>query len=181
MTATLGWLPRPRGPGPVEALSVEVAGSRTDWSHARRLLLEYLECASAAIGIDVAHIAPRIWQEVEAPAARYRSPDSLLLVARQSDEPVGIAGLHVSGRSAEVVRMYVRPPHRRRGVAVALLDGLREEAWRRGVRRLYLGTDPVGMAPAVRLYERYGFQLVGTEPIDGFEFVRMELLLAGTP
>jgi len=180
MTATLRWLPGPGHgpvPGPAVAITVRAARSRTDWSHARRLLLEYVECAAVSLGFDVAEVAPRVWQEAEVPSARYHHPNSVLLLARHGDEPVGIGGLHVHGDAAEVVRMYVRPPYRRRGIAGALLDGLHEEALRRGVRRLYLGTDPVAMAAAVRLYQRFGFRAGGTQWSDGIEFLRMELVL----
>jgi GNAT superfamily N-acetyltransferase len=115
--------------------------------------------------------------EVEDPSGRYRSPGSLLLVARGEGEPVGIAGLHLHGESAEVVRMYVRPQYRGRGVAVALLDRLRHEALRRGTRRLRLETDPVSMAAAARLYQRYGFRIVGAHMNEHVEFLDMELVL----
>ena len=176
MTATLRWLPGP-GPGCVPAIAIEAPRSRAHWSQARRLLLEYVEGAAAALRVDIREIKPRYWLEAETPATHYRGHDNLLLLAHHADEAVGVAGLQVHGDTAEVVRMYVRPTYRRRGIAVALLDGLRDEALRRGVRRLSLNTDPVGMAPAFRLYQRYGFRAVGPHRIDGVELLTMELVL----
>ncbi len=159
------------------AITIETARSQEHWSDARHLMLEYLECATAGFGIGIADVSPHVWLEVGDPSARYGSPGSLLLVARGEGEPVGIAGLHLHGDTAEVVRMYVRPQYRGRGVAIALLDRLRDEALRRGTRRLRLTTDPVSMAAAARLYRRYGFRIVGAHMNQHVEFLDMELML----
>jgi len=64
---------------------------------------------------------------------------------------------HVLG----IVGLAVAPGDRRRGVASALLDAAEQHARARGARKLslrVLGTNE----PAMRLYERQGFQREGT-------------------
>ena len=55
--------------------------------------------------------------------------------------------------------LFVDPPSRRSGVALALLDAVRAAAERRGVLRLSVQTENDN-DPALRLYERYGFERV---------------------
>ncbi len=59
----------------------------------------------------------------------------------------------VRTRRAYVVNMYVRPSHRGRGVAQALLDALLAEARVRDLRALHLYATDAGRP----LYERAGF------------------------
>ncbi len=54
--------------------------------------------------------------------------------------------------SPNVCAVYTEPPHRRRGLARALLGRIRADAAERGVERLYLVTDHTGF------YERCGWR-----------------------
>ncbi len=70
---------------------------------------------------------------------------------------LGIAALRAfDARTLEIKRMYVRPPARRRGVAVALLRALEDEARRLGAQRIVLETG-IAQPEAMALYERCGY------------------------
>ena len=65
--------------------------------------------------------------------------------------------------------VFVEPRWRRTGVARALLDAVRAAAQQRRVLRLTLQTEDDN-APALRLYERYGFS-----PITGLRHLMLSL------
>lgn len=69
----------------------------------------------------------------------------------------------VSGTTAVVKRLYVRPAYRGRGIGRALVTKLAETAAERGYATLQLTTSP-GMEEAQELYADLGF-----EEIDPFE------------
>ena len=64
-----------------------------------------------------------------------------------------------TGRCAYIMNMYVRPAHRRRGIATAMLDLLVADARRRGMGRIALEATDMGRP----LYEKYGFIRAGGE------------------
>jgi ribosomal protein S18 acetylase RimI-like enzyme len=68
-----------------------------------------------------------------------------------------------SKRQGLVGDVYVQPECRGQGVALALLQAAIAEARRQGLRRLWLYVVPTN-TPAIRLYERLGFQLVARPP-----------------
>jgi GNAT superfamily N-acetyltransferase len=59
-----------------------------------------------------------------------------------------------------VYQVWVAPEHRGRGIAQALLERLIGWARERGAARMELGVT-AGDSPAVRLYERLGFEANG--------------------
>ena len=73
----------------------------------------------------------------------------------------GYAGLSVvPGGEAWVQNIAVRPECQRGGVGRTLLEALLDEATRRGARSVLLEVA-VDNEPARRLYEKYGFGVVG--------------------
>lgn len=56
--------------------------------------------------------------------------------------------------------MALLEEHRGKGIGTALLDHLFHEAKQRGIKRLSLSVDP-GNLPAVKLYQRFGFEEAG--------------------
>jgi mycothiol synthase len=89
---------------------------------------------------------------------------SLWFLAEDGD---GIAGAcicrpHESGEpdAGYVAQLCVRPPWRRRGLALALLLHSFREFRRRGRTRVTLGVDAENTTGAVRLYERAGMHVV---------------------
>ena len=71
-----------------------------------------------------------------------------------------------TGRKAYIMNMYVRPEHRRRGIATGLLDRLVDDARQKGVTAISLEATEMGRP----LYEKYGFVTMLHEmelPMDG--------------
>jgi GNAT superfamily N-acetyltransferase len=167
--------------GPSLLFTVAPARSRRDWTDVGRLIHEYMRWVIPAIGWrSPDEVAERIAPELGDPGGYYTGRGSAVFVARHDREAVGMGGLHFHVELAEVVRMYVRPAARHNGVGSALLDVLIAEAVRCGIPRLYLETDPVTMADAVRLYRAYGFVAFGTHPHGPAEFLDMEMVLVAT-
>ena len=80
-------------------------------------------------------------------------------VAILDDEPVGICKVAVRGDTGWVGGLGVNVPHRNKGIGVVLMRRTIEELRARGVRELWLEVL-VQNEPAVRLYERLGFEHV---------------------
>ncbi|WP_164017309.1 GNAT family N-acetyltransferase [Pyxidicoccus trucidator] len=101
----------------------------------------------------------------DAPAlfdARVRSEHISLTesrVARVEGEPVGLVLMARRGRVSRVAGMGIVPSHRNRKLGAGMLLPLLEEARVRGDTRMVLEVIEQN-APAVKLYERLGFQRV---------------------
>lgn len=80
-------------------------------------------------------------------------------VAILKGEPAGICKVAVRGDQGWVGGLGVALPHRGRGIGVVLMRRAIEELRARGVHRLWLEVL-VQNKPAVRLYERFGFEHV---------------------
>lgn len=92
----------------------------------------------------------------------YAPPDGRLALAKISDEPAGcIAFRRVDGDRAEAKRLFVRPAFRGLGLGRALLDWAMDEARTAGYREIVGDTMPA-MRDALSLYDRMGFERVGT-------------------
>ncbi len=74
---------------------------------------------------------------------------------------------------AEIKRMRVHPDFHRRGLGANLLIALEAEAKRLGYQILHLDTTTLQPA-AQRLYEKYGYSLVGTTQIGGLDTILYE-------
>ncbi len=112
-----------------------------------------------------------------------------VLVAELDGGVVGFAYLSlyrpkVGYRFTRENTVYVEPGHRGRGVGRRLLEALHEEARRAGVHAV-IAVIEAENAISIRLHERLGFELIGTEREVGFKFgrwldsIHMELLLSG--
>lgn len=81
-------------------------------------------------------------------------------------EAGGVDGtIRILGTSAELVRFYVRPSGRRRGIATSILEMSIEAARVRGVRAIEIWSDK-RFQDAHRLYQRYGARIVGDRICD---------------
>jgi GNAT superfamily N-acetyltransferase len=101
---------------------------------------------------------------------RYGGPDAAAVDPREFDPPDGLflLGLldrvavatggwrRLDGATAEIKRMYVAEPVRRRGLARAVLAELERTAAAAGISRLVLNTGPE-QPEAVALYEALGY------------------------
>ena len=82
------------------------------------------------------------------------------IVARYDDQLVGFAGMWLMVDEAHITTFAVRRTWRRQGVGERLLLALLDLAQARGAREATLEVRPSNH-PARRLYEKYGFALVG--------------------
>lgn len=90
----------------------------------------------------------------------------LFLVAAENDQVIGTAGLLFEAPgTARLVRMSVAFAHRRRGIALMLLNGCKQSAAQRGARELQAHTQPE-WDDAVNFYLAQGFVQYGRDPID---------------
>lgn len=85
-------------------------------------------------------------------------PQGLFLVGLLDGTPVATGGWRrTGGADAEIKRMYVSPPARRRGLARLILAELERTAAGAGIRRLILNTGP-HQSEAIALYGRSGYR-----------------------
>jgi GNAT superfamily N-acetyltransferase len=90
---------------------------------------------------------------------QFAPPRGRFFLASRDGEPVGMGGWRLGGPQdgdAEIKRMYVRAPRRRRGIARRILDELERSATDAGVRRLVLETG-TAQPEAIAMYRAAGF------------------------
>ncbi|MFF2551480.1 GNAT family N-acetyltransferase [Nocardia sp. NPDC058058] len=123
---------------------------------------------SAVIGLLEDHVAEMLENSPEdsmhaLDVAALRKPDITFWSVWEGDELAGCGALkeHDPG-FAEIKSMRMTTAFRGRGVASLLLRHIMEQARARGYTRLSLETGSGDFyAPAVRLYERHGFEHCG--------------------
>ncbi len=79
------------------------------------------------------------------------------VIAEDSGDLAGYAGLRLSGDTADVQTLAVAPAWQRRGIGTVLLAALLDEARRRGAHEAMLEVRADNEA-ALALYERQGFE-----------------------
>jgi ribosomal-protein-alanine N-acetyltransferase len=100
---------------------------------------------------DDAWSAEMFWNELAQGASR------TYLVVEEDGAVVGYAGLADMGDEAYVQTIGVTRTHQGRGLGARLLQALLDDAERRGAPRVGLEVR-VDNAPAIALYERFGFR-----------------------
>ena len=84
-------------------------------------------------------------------------PNVIFAVVRTAEDvAIGCGALVLSSDYGELKRMYLRPPHRGRGLAQALLAFLETQAAARGCRCYTLETG-IHQLAAIALYEHAGY------------------------
>ena len=88
-----------------------------------------------------------------------RQPDVTFWSVWEGAELLGCGALkQLAPQHGEIKSMRTASQHLRKGVAAALMRHIVEQARQRGYSRLSLETGSTeGFAPALRLYERFGF------------------------
>jgi putative acetyltransferase len=91
----------------------------------------------------------------------FQQPGSCYFVAESGSGILGGAGIFPSPGlpegTCELVKMYLRPEARSKGLGRQLIQTCLETAREKGYRQVYLETMPE-LAKAVKTYERFGFR-----------------------
>ena len=123
-----------------------------------RLAPEYIDALTALeqMCFAVPWTRQAFVDEIQNPLARY----TLLTYA---GETVAYAGYWHIVDEGHITNIAVHPSHRRCGLASRLLAHMLKEAQENGLRLLTLEVR-VSNAAAIALYEKFGFQKIGTLP-----------------
>lgn len=117
--------------------------------------------------------------ELEGLPGVYGAEGGALLLAASDGQAAGTIALRrLNEASAEVKRLYLRPPFRGHGLGRLLVEAVIERARSLGYERIYADTLPV-MTDALSLYQRMGFERVAPyspHPTPGAIFLQLELL-----
>ncbi len=104
-------------------------------------------------------------RQLDDPVATYGDPGGLILIAEFDGRPIGCVALAPNGTGAwELSKMAVAPEFRGNGAGRKLLAAAVDHATGSGARSLYLGSSSK-LAPAVHLYEAFGFKHVPRETL----------------
>lgn len=130
------------------------ASSPNDYDAAKSLMLEYLE---VALGDDYNVGGAGLKEELENFPGPYQPPSGLLLLAKFEDHYCGCLALRpISKTTGEVMRMYVQPAMRGKGIAEMLMRQLLVDAKNIGYQEVYLDSLK-RFTSAHKLYEKLGF------------------------
>jgi ribosomal protein S18 acetylase RimI-like enzyme len=147
---------------PLRVLDALTAGRQTD---AIELVFEYMAATQAENGQPVPagidQLPPVLRRECQNLDLVY-SPPGTLLLAYRDQQPIGCVGLapRLPAGTAEIKRLYVRPPHRG-GIGRILMDHAHRHAAQHRFTRLVLDVLPTRTA-AVGFYRLLGY--TNTEP-----------------
>ncbi|WP_461023036.1 ribosomal protein S18-alanine N-acetyltransferase [Thalassiella azotivora] len=108
---------------------------------------------------DWAWSAETFWSELAAPARWYVAAVAPAPPGHGGERLLGYAGLAAPGTEADVQTVAVAPGAQGTGVGALLLGALLDEAARRGCTAVLLEVR-ADNAPAIRLYERHGFERI---------------------
>jgi len=93
------------------------------------------------------------WKEADNPFAFY-------ILAFDGEKVVGFIGCWITIDEAQITNVAVLPSYRNRGIGRGLLETMIREVQKKGVTAMTLEVRPSN-APALALYERFGFKTAG--------------------
>jgi ribosomal protein S18 acetylase RimI-like enzyme len=129
--------------------------------------LRALKDTPSAFGSTYAHESQFTEAEWVARANKWNGENSILYLAMDAGQPVGIAGSHIDHDDptrAHLISMETTRTHRNQGVGRMLVNEVIEWARLRNVRTLHLMVTGSNDA-AIAFYQRLGFTFTGhTEP-----------------
>jgi putative acetyltransferase len=152
-------------------------------AQARELFLEYAKSLGFSLCFQ------NFDQELAGLPGDYAPPDGRLLLAYHENRLAGCVALHkfegeIGGvKICEMKRLYLRPQFRGKGVGMALVVSVIDEARKVGYARMRLDTVEPIMKNAVAIYRRFGFREIAPyrpNPIEGALYMELELGLRGT-
>lgn len=153
-------------------VSIIPAISAADFAIARSLIEEY----AAELAIDLCF--QNFTDELANLRTIYGPPAGVLLLARDGSEWLGCVGMRaLRDRLCEMKRLYVKPPHRRRGLGGLLARKAIDHARSCGYDRMVLDTLE-SMVAARALYESLGFRDTSgyyDNPLDGVRYLALEI------
>ena len=135
-----------------------------EWQTYRDLRLRALAESPDAFGRTLAEEQHRLDTEWAVRlASGTRSPWDLPLLAEMDSQPIGLAWGRFSNQDdpevASLYQMWVDPAHRRLGAGQMLLE--RVITWASAANAWYLDLVVTCGTPAMRMYSRAGFELIG--------------------
>jgi ribosomal protein S18 acetylase RimI-like enzyme len=139
-----------------------------DWQAYRAIRLEALQTEPQAFGSAYAtnlNHPESFWRGRLAEAAAGQR--GWLLFARAQDRLVGMIGAYITDDPAvvEIISTYVTPEFRGQGIGRALMDAILHAVSAHSTfQTARLGVN-VDQTAALRLYESFGFQIIGTEQV----------------
>jgi putative acetyltransferase len=120
-------------------------------------------------------LEPKDLEVLDDPVGKVTAPGGHILMAVEGGEAIGCVALMVMKDGGfEVAKMAVIEAHKGRGVGRELMAACIERARQFGARRLYLETNS-GLAPALGLYRRFGFQDV--RPAQPSPYARADVMM----
>lgn len=144
-------------------------------------MIEKLAAASAAqLAALHARCFDHPWSEAEF-ASLLHLPSSLALGQREDGVLLGFVLSRIAADEAEILTVGVSPQSRRTGCGRSLLSSLHEQAFERGVERIFLEVSDINHA-ARALYERAGYTEAGRRARyyrDGSDALVLEKTLSG--
>lgn len=135
-----------------------------EWQEYKNLRLEALREDPLAFGASYAEALKRDdnhWQK------RSHGPEGIILIARNNGKAIAMAGAYREegeklSHIAYVWGVYVNAVYRGQGIGRKLLENLFKEIDKiGGIEKINLNVNTTQQS-AVRLYEKLGFQIVGT-------------------
>jgi putative acetyltransferase len=124
----------------------------------RELFREYYSFLAREHGLDISYQG--IEDELASLPGKFAAPKGRLLLAIDSNQPVGCAALRpIDEGVCELKRMYVLPEYRGQGVGKALAKALIQEARQTGYQLMRLDTGNF-LTVAINLYETLGFKRI---------------------
>ena len=86
--------------------------------------------------------------------------DTLFLVAEEDENILGYIGMVCVPEDGDITNVAVDEKCRNKGIGKLLVGGMIERSAKRGVKNIFLEVR-VSNAPAIHLYESFGFENVG--------------------
>jgi putative acetyltransferase len=124
----------------------------------KELFREYHQYLKIEHGLDISYQG--VEDELATLPGKYAAPGGRLILALESDQPMGCAALRpINKQVCELKRMYVLPRYRGHGVGKAVAKALIQEASRIGYKVMRLDTGDF-LRPAIILYESLGFKRI---------------------
>ena len=145
--------------------TIRQAETKQDLQHARELLSEYWHWMALRLAEEYnLDLDVEVWVE-KTLTEMSSQPGSHLVLAYEGSETTGMGCLRKIGdEMGEIIRLYVRPAFRRKGIGREILERLIQEARSMGYTKIRLGTNTRFMKPALSLYRSYGFREIAVYP-----------------